>query len=151
MNSEATDAGGGAGGGGGGEGAEGKGGDDEAVAFSAEYVEVTAMAKQTAFDVNTSRCSDGFPPIFFAVGASSWEAPAHEDCLVLVLGLPDVDVNLQDEQHGQTALFFAAYVALKVLKTNRIASALVVTRSKSVAAILNVNSFLFNLHTPQNL
>jgi hypothetical protein len=66
MNSEGNDAGGGAGGGGGEEGAEGTGG-DEAVVLSAEYLEVAAMATEPAFDVNTSRCSDGNPPIFFAV------------------------------------------------------------------------------------
>ena len=65
MKSEWTDAGGGAGGGGG--GAEGKGG-DEAVVRSAEYLEVAKMTTEPAFDVNTSRCSDGNPPIFFAVG-----------------------------------------------------------------------------------
>jgi hypothetical protein len=84
MNSEWTDAGGGAGGGGG--GAEGKGG-DEAIALSTEYLEVAAMVAEPAFDVNTSRCSDGEAPILFAVGAPR-DAPAHEDCLVLVLGLP---------------------------------------------------------------
>jgi ankyrin repeat protein len=42
------------------------------------------------------------------VGASREEAPAHEDCLVLVLGLPGVDVNLQDT-NGDTALQFAAF------------------------------------------
>jgi hypothetical protein len=42
------------------------------------------------------------------VGASRKEAPAHEDCLVLVLGLPGVDVNLQDGL-GQTALRIAAW------------------------------------------
>ena len=67
MNSEGTDAGGGAGGGGGG-GAEGKGGDNEAVVLSAEYLEVAAMAMEPAFDVNTSRCSDGGQPIFFRRG-----------------------------------------------------------------------------------
>jgi hypothetical protein len=106
MNSEWTDAGGGAGGGGGGGGAEGKGG-DEAVVLSAEYLEVAAMVAEPAFDVNTSRCSDGEQPILFAVWASSLEAPAAEDCLVLVLGLPGVDVNLQDED-GDTALRYAA-------------------------------------------
>ena len=35
--------------------------------LSAEYLEVAAMAMEPAFDVNTSRCSDGNPPIFFAV------------------------------------------------------------------------------------
>jgi hypothetical protein len=110
MNSEGTDAGGGAGGGGGGGGAEGKGGDDVAVVLSAEYLEVVAMATEPAFDVNTSRCSDtvGNPPIFFAVGASSDEDTAHEDCLVFVLGLAGVDVNLQDE-HGNTALFHSSF------------------------------------------
>ena len=108
MNSEGTDAGGGAGGAGGDEGAEGKGSDDEAVVLSAEYIEMAAMAEQAAFDVNTSRCSDGNPPIFFAVRALSREAPAHEDCLVLVLGLKGVDVNLQDK-HGATALRTAAF------------------------------------------
>ena len=105
MNSKWTDAGGGAGGGGGGR-AEGKGG-DEAVVLSAEYLEVAEMATEPAFDVNTSRCSDGDPPILFAVGARNEEAPAHEDCLVLVLGLPGVDVNLQDKV-GQTALIHVA-------------------------------------------
>ena len=42
-------------------GAEGKGNDDEAVVYSAEYLEVAAMATEPAFDVNTSRCSDGNP------------------------------------------------------------------------------------------
>ena len=106
MNSEWTDAGGGAGGGGGG-GAEGKG-DDEAVVLSAEYLEVAEMATEPALDVNTSRCSDGInPPILFAVGARSEEASAHEDCLVLVLGIPGVDMNLQNE-HGYTALRYAS-------------------------------------------
>jgi hypothetical protein len=99
-------------------GAEGKEG-DESVVISAEYLEVAAMATEPTFDVNTTRCSDGNQPILFAVGASSWEAPAHEDCLVLVLGLPGVDVNLQDEQHGNTALRYAsnkgAWRCVKVL------------------------------------
>ena len=108
MNFEWTDAGGGAGGEGGEEGAEGKGG-DEAVVLSAEYLEVAAMAEQAAFDVNTSRCSDGInPPIFFALGASNPEAPAHEDCLALVLEIPGVDVNLQDT-YGHTALLRASF------------------------------------------
>ena len=76
--------------------------------LSAEYLEVAEMAAEPAFDVNTSRCSDGRVPIFFAVGARSLNAPAHEDCLALVIGLPGVDVNLQDER-GQTALHFAAF------------------------------------------
>jgi hypothetical protein len=87
---------------------EGKGG-DEAVVLSAAYVEVAEMTTEPAFDVNTSRCSDGRVPILFAVGASSLEAPAHEDCLVLVLGLPGVDVNLQDEHYGCTALRIAVW------------------------------------------
>ena len=76
MNSGMDDAGGGAGGGGGG-GEEGKGG-DEAVVLSAEYLEVAEMATEPAFDVNTSRCSDGDQPILFAVwGGSSLDAPGH--------------------------------------------------------------------------
>ena len=50
---------------------------------------------------------------------------------------------------SQHALFFAAYVALKVSKANGIGSALIVTRSKSVAAILNGNyNFLFSSLAP---
>ena len=40
---------------------------------------------------------------------------------------------------SQHALFFAAFVALKVAKRNGIGSVLIITRSKSVAAILNGN------------
>ena len=67
------------------------------------------MSKAPAFDVNTSLCSDNCcPPLFFAVGGKSKEAPAHEDCLAFVLGLPGVNVNLQN-RHGITALRFAVH------------------------------------------
>jgi hypothetical protein len=44
------------------------GGDDAAVALSAEYLEVAAMTTEPAFDVNTSRCSDGEPAYFVRRG-----------------------------------------------------------------------------------
>ena len=40
---------------------------------------------------------------------------------------------------SQHALFFAAFVALKVAKRNGIGSVLIITRSKAVASILNGN------------
>ena len=96
-----------------GEGFEGKGDDGEwAGGFSAAHFEVAVMVvTQPRFDVNTTRCSDGSPPIIFAVGArrSQLYGPANEEgCLAFVLGLPGVDVNLQEVQTGQTALCFAA-------------------------------------------
>ena len=99
---------------GGNEGKESKedNGGDAAGGFSAEYLEVAAMAKEPRFDVNTTRCSDSNLPIFFAVGArADKKVPPREDCLALVLSLPGVDVNLLagSGRHRQTALFYAAF------------------------------------------
>jgi len=35
--------------------------------------------------------------------------PANEDCLVLVLGMPGVDPNVQHAEKGNTALRYAAF------------------------------------------
>ena len=75
--------------------------------FSTGYHEVATMAKEPGFDVNDSLCSDGFVPIFFAMGALSREAPVYEDCLALVLKMPGANPNVQDVS-GQSVIHMAA-------------------------------------------
>ena len=110
----------------GGKGDDGAGTGSESSGFSAAYLEVKVMATKPGFDANKSLCALGMTPLFLAVGqfravtqvqggdvgrhdASTRIAPRNEDCLVLVLKLPGIDVNLQDAESGTTALRISAW------------------------------------------